>query len=185
MPIIFVPDWRTLVFRGILSVMIGLIAFVMPVATLFALTLLFAAYALIDGLVALVTAFGAGRRGEHWWALLLTGIAGVATSVLAVVWPGVTLLFLVYLIAAWAILSGVLEISVAVKLRRHIHGEWLLIFAGIVTILFGVLLFAAPGPGAVVLTWWIGAYMLTSGILKVVLALRLRHRSAPLNPQHA
>jgi uncharacterized membrane protein HdeD (DUF308 family) len=179
-------NWWMLALRGAIAIIFGLVAFFMPLVTLFALTMLFGFYALIDGIVSLAAAFRAARHGEHWWALVFEGILGLGAAAITIVWPGITLALLVYTVAAWAVFTGVLEISAAVRLRRHIAGEWLLALAGVVSILFGVLLFGAPGPGAVVLAWWIGAYIFVFGLLMLGLAFRLRRSSAgSLNPQHA
>jgi uncharacterized membrane protein HdeD (DUF308 family) len=106
--------------------------------------------------------------------LLFEGIIGIGTAGLTAIWPLITLVVLIYIIAAWAVITGVLEIAAAVRLRRHITGEWLLVLAGIASIGFGVLLFAAPGPGAVVIAWWTGAYIFLFGVLMLGLAFRLR-----------
>ena len=106
--------------------------------------------------------------------MILNGLAGIAIGVLTLLWPGITALVLLYFIAAWAILTGVFEIAAAIRLRREIEGEWLLALAGITSVIFGILLVALPGPGALALTWLIGAYALVFGILMLVLAFRLR-----------
>ena len=185
MATVLARHWWALALRGIVAVIFGLIAFFMPGATLYALTILFGAYALIDGVFSLIAAIRSAGRGEHWWALLFEGIAGVCAAAATALWPLLTLLVLVYIIAAWAIVTGVLEISAAVRLRRFIRGEWLLVLGGIASIVFGVLLFLAPGPGAVVLAWWIGAYVFIFGLLMIGLAFRLRRWSAAPSPQPA
>jgi uncharacterized membrane protein HdeD (DUF308 family) len=167
-------NWWVLALRGVSAIIFSLIAFFMPAVTLYVLTILFGAYALVDGVASLIGAVRSGRRGEHWWALLFEGIIGIGTAGLTAIWPLITLVVLIYIIAAWAVITGVLEIAAAVRLRRHITGEWLLVLAGIASIGFGVLLFAAPGPGAVVIAWWTGAYIFLFGVLMLGLAFRLR-----------
>jgi uncharacterized membrane protein HdeD (DUF308 family) len=147
------------------------------------LTILFGAYALIDGIASLVAAVRSARRGEHWWALLFEGIIGIGAAALTALWPLITLVVLIYVIAAWAVITGILEIAAAMRLRRYITGEWLLVLAGIASIAFGILLFAAPGPGAVVIAWWTGAYIFLFGVLMLGLAFRLRTWQS-LQPQH-
>ncbi|HWE50514.1 MAG TPA: HdeD family acid-resistance protein [Bryobacteraceae bacterium] len=178
-------NWWALFVRGTVAVIFGLIAFFLPVVTILSLTILFGAYALIDGIVSLIAAVRSARHGEHWWALLFEGIAGLAAAAITFVWPLITLVVLVYIIAAWALITGVLEIAAAFRLRHHVAGEWLLGLAGIFSIIFGVILFAAPGPGAVVLAWWIGAYIFFWGILLLILAVRLRHNPGSLHLRHA
>src|SRR5215216_2831266 len=116
-------NWWALVLRGVFAVLFGLAAFFWPAITLAALVLLFGAYALADGLFAVVAAITGADRQTRWWALLLEGIAGILAATATVLWPGLTALALLYLIAAWAILTGVLEIVAAVRLRREIEGE--------------------------------------------------------------
>ncbi|HEX6386790.1 MAG TPA: HdeD family acid-resistance protein, partial [Anaerolineae bacterium] len=135
---------------------------------------LFGAYALVDGIFAVIGGIQSHGRNERWWALLLEGIAGIILGVLTFIWPQVTGLILLYFIAAWAIITGIFEIVAAIQLRRAITGEWLMILSGILSIVFGVLLVIFPGAGALGLTWLIGAYAIIFGILFIILAFRLR-----------
>jgi uncharacterized membrane protein HdeD (DUF308 family) len=178
-------NWWALALRGLFGIVFGFIAFTMPGVTLAALTLLFGAYALIDGILSLAAAFQAARLHRHWWALTLEGIIGIGAAAVTFIWPATTLFVLLYLIAAWAVITGVLEISAAIRLRHIIANEWLLGLAGVASILFGVLLFGAPGPGAIVIAWWIGAYMFVFGIIMLALAFRLRTWTRPGHPSHA
>lgn len=178
-------NWWALALRGIAGIVFGLFAFFIPVITLYALTILFGAYAFIDGIGALTAAFRSSQHGEHWWALLFEGLVGLGAAAFTALRPGITLVFLIFVIAAWGILTGVLEIAAAMRLRQHITGEWMLALAGIASIVFGVLLFAAPGTGALVLAWWLGAYILLFGLLTLGVAFRLRRWSGDFRPQHA
>jgi len=178
-------NWWALALRGAVAMIFGLIAFFIPQVTLYALTILFGAYSLIDGIVSLTSAIRVGRTGKHWWGLVFEGIVGLLAAAFTLIWPAITLFVLIYIIAAWAVITGIFEIAAAIQLRRHIAGEWLLGIAGAASILFGVLLFAAPGPGAIVLAWWIGAYIFIFGLLMLGLAFRLRRAPGLLNPQHA
>jgi uncharacterized membrane protein HdeD (DUF308 family) len=176
-------NWWALALRGVFAVIFGLAAFFLPGITLYALTILFGAYAFVDGVVSLTAAIRSGIHGEHWWELLFEGIAGIAAAVVTAIWPTVTLVVLVYIIAGWAFITGIFEIAAAIRLRRQISGEWLLILAGIASVIFGVLLFAAPLTGAVVIAWWMGAYVFLFGLLMLGLAFRLRHHSSTLAAQ--
>ncbi len=167
----------TLAVRGTVAILCGLAAFFLPAETLFALTMLFGAYALLSGILNLIAAFGSVRHGEHWREFLFEGIIGLAAAALTVIWPGATLVAVLYIIAAWAIVTGVFEILAAVRLRRHIAGEWLLALAGLVSVAFGLLLFSFPGAGALALVWWMGAYVFVFGVLVLSLAFRLRQWS--------
>jgi uncharacterized membrane protein HdeD (DUF308 family) len=163
-----------LALRGIVAIIFGLIAFFTPGITLYALTILFGAYALVDGVVSLAAAVRSARAGHHWWGLLFEGIVGLGAAATTAIWPALTLLVLVTIIGAWAIVTGVFEIVAAIHLRRQISGEWLLGIAGALSILFGLLLFLAPGGGAIVIALWIGAYVFIFGIVMLALAFRLR-----------
>lgn len=172
--IILASNWWALAVRGALAILFGIIAFVWPGISLTALVLLFAAFAFVDGVFAIVMGVRGIRGDERWWAFLLEGILGVGAAVVTVLWPAITALALLFLIAAWAIVTGVLEIVAAVRLRRVIRGEWLLALAGVASIAFGVLLALNPGAGALAVLWLIGAYAIVFGALLVGLGFRLR-----------
>jgi uncharacterized membrane protein HdeD (DUF308 family) len=134
---------------------------------------LFAGYALVDGVVNIAGAIHAVAARERWGALLFEGIVGIVAAVITVLWPAITALSLVIVIAAWAIVTGVAELVAAVRLRQHISGEWLLVLGGVASILFGVLIAAVPVAGALIISLWFGAYALVFGVL-VALGFRLR-----------
>jgi uncharacterized membrane protein HdeD (DUF308 family) len=127
------------------------------------------------------------RRGssDRWWMVLLRGLAGVAVGVVTVIWPNITALALVYLIAAWALVTGGLEIAAAIRLRKVISGEWLLILSGLAAVALGIVLVLFPEPGALALVLLIGVYALVSGVLLIVLAFRLRSWLKSRSPQMA
>jgi uncharacterized membrane protein HdeD (DUF308 family) len=167
-----------LALRGLAAIVFGVLAFVWPDITLFALVLLFGAYMLVDGIFAIVAAVRAAGREARWWLLLIEGVLGVLAGLVAAFWPGLTALALLYFIAAWAIVSGILEVIGAIRLRQEIEGEWALGLSGALSVLFGILLVVIPAPaGLLSLVWLIGAYALVFGVLLLVLAFRLR--SAP------
>lgn len=167
-------NWWALVARGGIAILFGILAFVWPGLTVVALVILFGAFALVDGAFALVAAWRAAERRRPWWPMALEGLAGVALGVLAFVWPGVTAFALLYLIAAWAILTGIFEIAAAVRLRKEIRGELFLALTGVASVAFGVLVILFPGTGAVAVVWAIAAYAVVFGVLLVALGLRLR-----------
>ena len=166
--------WWVLALRGVLAIIFGVLAVLWPALTLFTLVLLFGAYAFVDGIFAVIAGITSRERDQRWWATVLEGVAGIIFGVLTFVWPGMTALVLLYFIAAWAFVTGILEIVAAVQLRKAITNEWMLILGGIVSIIFGVLLFLFPGAGALGLTWMIGIYAIIFGILFIILAFRLR-----------
>jgi uncharacterized membrane protein HdeD (DUF308 family) len=161
--------------RGILAILFGIAAFIWPGLTIEVLVLLFGAYALLDGIFAVIVGIQQYGETKRWWAVLLEGIAGIVLGVLTLFWPGTTATVLLAFIAAWAIVTGVFEIAAAVWLRKVIEGEWTLILAGAVSVLFGVLLVLQPTAGAVAIIWLIGAYAIVFGVLLSILALQLRN----------
>ncbi len=177
--------WWLLALRGVAAIVFGLLAIIWPGMTLAVLIILWGAYALVDGVLGIVAAI----RGEteHRLALAIEGVVGVLAGLAAFVWPGLTALVLLYLIAAWAIVTGVLEIVAAVRLRRAIPNEWGLIAGGVLSLLFGLFLIVAPGAGAVAVVWTIGAYAIIFGVMLLVLAWRLRghHAGRPAVPAPA
>src|SRR5436190_5283070 len=147
-------NWWSLVIRGLLGIAIGIITLIWPGITLTALVFLFAAYALVDGVISIAGAMHAVAAHERWGVLLLEGIAGIVVAMITIVWPPVTAFALVMLIAAWAILMGIFEIVAAIRLRRYISNEWLLALGGIASVMFGILVAAVPLAGALVIALW-------------------------------
>jgi uncharacterized membrane protein HdeD (DUF308 family) len=170
-----VRRWWVPLLRGAAALLFGLVTLAAPGVSLVSLMLLFGAYAVLDGLFALVGALGRSlHEQEHFWALLLHGIVGITLGIITLFVPGITTVALVYLIASWAAVTGAFEIVTAVRMRKLIQGEWLMILTGCLAIAFGLLLALRPGSGALVLMIWIGTFALVTGILLVILSLRLR-----------
>jgi uncharacterized membrane protein HdeD (DUF308 family) len=165
-------NWWSFIVRGIAGVLFGLGAILWPALTLQVLIVLFAIYAIVDGLVSITAAFGAVDRFR--WSMVVWGVVCVAAGVAALVWPNLTALALVYLIAAWAIVTGVIEIVAAYALRKEINEERLLAVAGGLSIVAGIAMLIAPGAGAVAITWLIGGYAIGFGALLILLGTRLR-----------
>jgi uncharacterized membrane protein HdeD (DUF308 family) len=176
MSAVLARNWWVLAIRGLLGIAVGVTALVLPGATMLALVLLFAAYMFVDGVFAIVAAVRAARAHERWGLLALEGVADMVAGVIAVVWPGITVLAFVLLVAAWAIVSGSLVLIAAFRLNLE-HGRWWLLLAGAASVVYGVLLVVAPMIGALVLTWWFGAYALVFGVALLVLAFRLKARN--------
>jgi uncharacterized membrane protein HdeD (DUF308 family) len=173
---VLADNWWAAALRGLLAILFGIAAFVIPGATMLALVLLFAAYSVVDGVFNIVLAVRGARKGSRWGLLLVNGLLGVVIGFAAALWPGITVLAFVLLVAGWAILSGVLMLGAAISLKIS-HGRWVLVFGGIVSLIYGALLCIMPLIGALVLTWWAGAYALVFGVTLIVLAFRLRkHR---------
>ncbi|SDX79486.1 HdeD family acid-resistance protein [Roseicitreum antarcticum] len=167
-------NWWLFLLRGVAAIVFGIAAFVWPGLTLTMLIALFGAYVLIDGIFGLVQSIRDRNRLSLWWLWALEGILGIVVGVLTFVAPGVTAFILLMFIAAWAIVGGALRIVMAIRLRREIHGEWFLVAGGVMSVLFGVLLFIVPGAGILSIIWIIGMYSIVFGVLFIALSLRLR-----------
>ena len=166
--------WWLLLLRGIIAIAFGVLTWARPQLTLVALIAFFGAYSLVDGILGVWTAVAGRKDHEYWWVLLLAGLVGIGIGIVTFLAPGVTALAIVFYIAIWAIARGMLEIAAAIRLRREISGEWVLILAGIVSVIFGVLLIMQPGTGALALLWLIAAYAVVFGVLLVILAFKAR-----------
>jgi uncharacterized membrane protein HdeD (DUF308 family) len=167
-------NWWMIVVRGILAILFGLIAFFWPDLTFLLLILTFGAYAIVDGIFAMLTGVASSRYSSRWWVFLLEGIVSLAAGMISILQPGLAGFVLIAVIAAWAILTGAFEIAAAVRLRREITNEWMLAFAGFVSIVLGAVLFFQPATAGIVITLMIGTYALIFGVLLVILGLRLR-----------
>jgi uncharacterized membrane protein HdeD (DUF308 family) len=173
-------NWWLFTVRGILGILFGLVALIFPGPTMLSLVILFSAYMLVDGVAAIVSAVRAMRRRDQWGLLIFEGLLNIAVGILAFLWPGLTVLVFVLLVAAWAIITGALMATAGFRLNFS-HGRWWLVLGGLCSLIYGVLLVATPLIGAVVLTWWMGAYALVFGISLIILSfqLRSRHRDRP------
>jgi uncharacterized membrane protein HdeD (DUF308 family) len=172
---VLADGWWAVGLRGILGILFGLICLLTPGVAVQVFVILFAAYMLVDGVFAIISGIKAARNGERWGLLILEGIVDLAAGAVAVLWPAITLIALIWLVAVWAVVSGALMLSAAFTLNLD-HGRWWLALGGIASIIFGILLVIEPLIGAVVLTMWIGAYALVFGAFLLVLAFQLHSR---------
>ena len=170
--------WWVIGLRGLAAILFGVLAFIWPGMTLAVLVLLFGAYALVDGVLTLLAAVRGGV--QHRIVMLVEGLVSVLAGLATFVWPGLTALVLLYIIAFWAIVTGVLEIVAAIRVRRAISNELGLVIGGVLSVVFGVVLLIAPGAGALAVIFLIGAYAVVFGIALLGLAWRLRehHQTA-------
>ena len=175
-------DWWVYAIRGIAAIVFGILALVWPGPTLAVLVLLFGAYAFVDGVTMLVAlARGDVLARRHKWATALMGALGIIASIVALVWPGMTALTLLYLVAIWAISTGFLQIVAAIEFRREIDGEGWMVLGGILSIVFGGLLVAFPSSGLVTLVWMVGFWAELFGFSSLGVAHRLRGIDRDLN----
>ena len=172
--------WWLILLRGIAAIAFGLLAWTWPGATLITLTLFWGAYALIDGVAALWGGWQTKQAGRPMWQIVVIGVVGIAAGIFTFVAPALTAIALLTLIAAWAIVNGVFQIAAAIRLRREIANEWLMILSGALSIVFGGLMIANPGAGALAVLWLIGGFAVAYGIVLVVLSFKLRRHTGPL-----
>ena len=177
MAAIMVGNWWALALRGVVAVLFAIIAFFWPGITATALILLFGAYAFVDGVFALIAGLRAARRHGRSASLLLEGALNILIGLIIFIWPGESLIALVYLIAIWAIITGIALIAAGIALIRH-SGEWLLVPGGLLSILLGVILLFQPSAGVVALSWLFGFYALLFGIVLLSVAFRIRYHPA-------
>jgi uncharacterized membrane protein HdeD (DUF308 family) len=170
-------NWWLVALRGMLAIAFGILAFLWPGFLWLTVVYLFAVYALLDGGMAIASVIRNGDAAQHRLALLFEGVVGIAAGILAVAWPGITELALLYLIAGWSVATGIFEIVAAVRLRKIIKGEWLLALGGILSIAFGVMVALMPLAGLLVIAWWAAGFWIAFGALLLALAFRLRFQA--------
>jgi uncharacterized membrane protein HdeD (DUF308 family) len=168
-------NWWLLAVRGLLSIILGLIVLFLPGIALLALVYVFAAYMLIDGIMAVVTSIQERGMLNRWGWILFEGVLGIVAGLIAFFYPGITALILLYLVAAWAIITGIMEIVTAFIIRDMVSWEWLLALAGVVSVIFGIILFIHPGAGLLSILWLVGVYSIIFGVTFIVRAFQ--HRS--------
>jgi uncharacterized membrane protein HdeD (DUF308 family) len=171
-------NWGWIALRGAAAVIFGVLAFAWPVKALFVLVLFFGAYALVEGVSALVMAFRVRDGGRPMWTFVVIGLLGIAAGVVTFFWPGITALALLTLIAVWAFFMGIFQIAAAIRLRKEITHEWLLGLSGLLSVVFGVAMLARPVEGMIAIVWVIAAYSIVFGILLLVLGFRLKNRAS-------
>ena len=176
-------NWWVVLLRGIAAIVFGLLALLWPQISISVLVLLFGIFAIADGIFSITSELR--RYGEHarWWVLVFEGVAGVGIGIVAMAWPQITAVIFIYLIASWGLLTGILEILAAIRLRNELEGEWFLILMGLLSIAFGALIFFFPDAGLIALAWILGIYAIMVGLLLITLSLRLkRWKDKYLNP---
>jgi uncharacterized membrane protein HdeD (DUF308 family) len=175
MSAVLARNWWLVALRGVFAILFGIVALVAPGATLLTLVIFFSAYMLVDGITEIVAAVRAAERHERWGYLLAAGLLNILVGVLAFLMPGSTLLAFIYLIAAWALVTGGLMIAAAFRLHLD-HGRWWLVLGGVLSVLFAIALVISPILSLLVLTYWMGGYAIAFGVFMLILAFRLRSR---------
>jgi uncharacterized membrane protein HdeD (DUF308 family) len=172
-------NWWAIALRGAVAILFGIVSFAWPELTVVVLVALFGAWALIDGVLLLVAAWRQAERGRRWWPLLVEGILGVAAAAVTFLWPDITALALLFVIGAWAIVTGLTEIAAAIAMRRVIDNEVWLGLAGLASVGFGLIVLIFPGAGAVGIAWLIASYAIVFGVILLMLGFRLRRYTTP------
>jgi uncharacterized membrane protein HdeD (DUF308 family) len=172
--------WWVLLLRGLLAILFGILAFAWPGLTVVILVTIWGIYALIDGIFGVV----AGIRGK-WTSLVILGLLGIAAGVVALLWPGLTAVSLLWVLAIWIIVAGAMQISAAIRLRKEVQGEWMWIASGVLMVGLGLLFFLRPGAGILSVTWLLGSLATVWGILLVMLAFKLKGLKGRMVPQTA
>ena len=167
-------NWWILLLRGILAILFGVAAYAWPGMTLAMLVMFFAAFVFVDGVFDTFAAFAGRKENENWWVLLIEGLLGIAFGLITWMRPGITTMVLLLFIAFWAMATGILRIIMALRLRKEIEGEWWLVLSGLASVLFGLIVMARPGAGALALLWLIGAWAIVVGVFLVILAFQAR-----------
>jgi uncharacterized membrane protein HdeD (DUF308 family) len=167
-------NWWVLLLRGIAAIVFGILAIALPGLTLFMLVITFGIYTLFDGVVEIWSGFSHRETNDRWWVEILIGVAGVVAGILIMALPGVTAVVAIYFIGAWMVVTGVLQIISAVRLRAEIANEWWLILSGVLSVVVGLYFLVFPGDGAVSLVWIIGIYAILFGVMMVVLSFQAR-----------
>lgn len=167
-------NWWKLLLRGIIAIAFGVLVWLQPGISITFLVLLFGAFVLVDGIIWIWIAISGRKEYKDWWELLLLGLVDIAIGILTFIAPSATTMALVIFIAVWAIATGILQIVVAIRLRKEIEGEWLLILGGFLSFVLGILFMMQPGAGALALVWLIGTYAVVFGLLLVLLAFKMR-----------
>ena len=175
---VMAANWWMVLLRGIAAILFGIVTLISPGLTLFALLMVFGAYAVFDGVMALVTAFQRRAEDDRWWAWALDGVLSIAIGLMALFWTGATALAFIIWMAIWGVIAGVFRIVAAIRLRHEIEGEWALALSGLLLVIWGVLMATLPAAGLLSLAWLIGTFAILIGLSLVVLAFHLRKTNA-------
>ncbi len=167
-------EWGWIALRGVSALIFGVLALALPGVTLTLLVIVWGAYVLLDGVLALAAGLRIRDNGKPLWSLIFVGVLGIGVGIATFFWPGLTALTLILIIGSWAIAIGLLQIVAAMRLRKHVHGEWLHALSGLLSVIFGLAVVGWPGAGAIALTWLIGWFAIVFGVLLMAMAFKLR-----------
>lgn len=174
-------NWWMVLIRGLFAVIMGIVAIMWPGITVMSLLMVYGIFTIADGITAIWIGVAAKHGQRIWWEMVATGVLAILAGLVAALWPGLTAMVFVVMIGVFAIIRGVFEIVAAIQLRKVIDDEWMLILSGVISVLFGGMLVARPGEGAIAMVLLIGAFMIAIGAMMIGLAMRLRHVSKRLH----
>lgn len=171
---VMADNWWVPLLRGIAAILFGLMALIWPGLTVYALLIVFGAYAIFDGIMSIIIGFQRKSGDDRWWSWALDGFLSIVIGLMALFWPEATALAFVIWMAAWAVVAGIFRIIAAIRLRAEIEGEWALGLSGVLMVIWGVLMAMIPAAGLLSIAWLIGLFALLIGVVMIVLAFRLR-----------
>ncbi|SCB89449.1 MULTISPECIES: HdeD family acid-resistance protein [Snodgrassella] len=174
-------NWWMVLIRGGAALIFGLLTWFYPFISILIMVMFFGVYVLIDGVLGVVIAINGRRTHQDWWLMLIWGMVSILAGIMTFFVPGITWLVLITFIAIWSLVSGILQIIAAIRLRKSIRGEGWMIVAGMLSVLVGIILFVNPVQGGIALTWVIGVYAALFGVMNIALAFRLRRFAASGN----
>jgi uncharacterized membrane protein HdeD (DUF308 family) len=174
MSVMFRRNWWALLLRGLAAIVFGVLTWLQPAASAAALVLVFGIYVLVDGVLAIISSFQSRQESRHWWVVLIWGLISAVVGLLMLFQPAVTALVMTIYIGVWALMTGVMEIVAAMRLRKEIQGEWLLILGGLISVLFGIFVLMQPAAGMMAMLWVLATYAVVFGVLMVILAFKVR-----------
>lgn len=175
MSVMFRRNWWALLLRGLAAIVFGVLTWLQPAASAAALVLVFGVYVLVDGVLAIFSAFQSRKESSHWWVVLIWGLISAVVGLLMLFQPAITALVMTIYIGVWALMTGVMEVVAAIRLRKEIQGEWLLILGGLISVLFGIFVLMQPAAGMMAMLWALATYAVVFGALMVVLAFKVKN----------
>ena len=180
---VLASNWWTVLLRGIVAILFGLLAIFWPEISISVLVLLFGIFAIADGIFSIISELRRYGERARWWVLVFEGLAGLGIGIVAIIWPQITAVVFIYLVAFWGLITGVLEILAAIRLRNALEGEWILVLTGLLSIALGILFILYPNAGLIAMIWILGIYAILFGILLIALSFKLRDwKNTYLNP---
>jgi uncharacterized membrane protein HdeD (DUF308 family) len=171
-------NWWLVALRGLVALSLGVIMLFYPIASVYVLVIFFGAYAIVDGLFAVIVALMAIAQHKHKWWLFVEGVLGLTAGIMIFIWPGITAIILLYFIAFWALFTGILEIIFCVAQWKVLPNNWLWLLSGILSILLGIIMFVNPGTGALTVVFFIALYLIFFGVVLLGMGITLRGQTS-------